>query len=240
VTDYDARLVDLYDLDNPDGPDHDFYRALADELGARSVLDLGCGTGILTVTFAGQSRKVVGVDPSHNMLEYAKSRPGGEVVDWVHGDSRDIPSGQFDYTVMTGNVAQHISDSDWPRTLADLRRALRPGGVLAFESRNPARREWVWWASSERSTRVTPHGSLQEWMVVTALGHGRVRLTAHNLFEDSGDHIVEEQELVFRNRVSIQGQLQSAGFEVETVCGDWVRTPFRGDEAVMVFVARAV
>ena len=47
---YDPRIVDLYDLDNPDGPDHDFYRALADSRDARSILDLGCGTGILTVT----------------------------------------------------------------------------------------------------------------------------------------------------------------------------------------------
>ena len=240
MTDYDARLVDLYDVDNPDGPDHDFYRALADELGAGSILDVGCGTGILTVTLAAPGRKVVGIDPSHNMLEHAKARPSGEGVDWVLGDSRDIPSGLFDYAVMTGNVAQHIPDSDWPRTLADLRRALRPGGLLAFESRNPARREWVGWASSEPSSRMTPHGSLQEWMAVTEVEPGRVRLTAHNLFEDSGDHVIEEQDLVFRDRVSIEGQLHAAGFEVQSVCGDWVRTPFRGDEAVMVFVARAV
>lgn len=48
MTDYDQRLVDLYDQDNPDGADHDFYRAVADEVSAESILDLGCGTGILT------------------------------------------------------------------------------------------------------------------------------------------------------------------------------------------------
>lgn len=36
----DSRLVALYDIDNPDGPDHDFYRSLANETGASSILDL--------------------------------------------------------------------------------------------------------------------------------------------------------------------------------------------------------
>lgn len=68
MTDYDPRLVDLYDIDNPDGPDHDFYRALADRCAAPTILDLGCGTGMLTVSLAREGRRVVGIDPSPTML----------------------------------------------------------------------------------------------------------------------------------------------------------------------------
>lgn len=46
----DSRLVALYDIDNPDGPNHDFCRSLADEVAASSILDLGCGTVMLTVS----------------------------------------------------------------------------------------------------------------------------------------------------------------------------------------------
>lgn len=46
----EARLAALYDIDNPDGPDHDFFRAFAARIDARRIVDLGCGTGILTVT----------------------------------------------------------------------------------------------------------------------------------------------------------------------------------------------
>lgn len=86
----------------------------------RRSLTLGVALGILTVTFARPGRTVVGVDPSPNMLAYARRRTGGERVGWILGDSSDVPRRRFDYAVMTGNVAQHIPDSDWPRTLAVL------------------------------------------------------------------------------------------------------------------------
>lgn len=48
-SDYDdSHLAAIYDHDNPSGADHDFYRELADELHARVIVDLGCGTGLLT------------------------------------------------------------------------------------------------------------------------------------------------------------------------------------------------
>jgi len=151
-----------------------------------------------------------------------------------------IPQGRFDYAVMTGNVAQHIPDSDWPRTLADLRRAMRRGGVLAFESRNPAASAWTTWTSQTPVTRVTPHGRLREWSVADEIAPGRIRLTAHNVFEESEDHVVETVTLVFRDREEIELQLTAAGFKVESVSSDWNRGPFSGKAALMVFEARAV
>lgn len=44
----DSRLVALYDLDNLRGKDTDFYIRLADSLEAQRIIDLGCGTGLLT------------------------------------------------------------------------------------------------------------------------------------------------------------------------------------------------
>ncbi|WP_284251651.1 class I SAM-dependent methyltransferase [Litorihabitans aurantiacus] len=270
----DPRLVDLYDLDNPDGPDHDHYRALADEIDARRILDLGCGTGMLTVSFARPGREVIGVDPSTAMLAVARRRPGGERVTWVEGDSRvladpigtrhtagsaqpggsDRPGGPAqpggpvrpaDYAVMTGNVAQHITDPAWERTLADLRGAVRDGATLAFESRNPARHAWEAWAAQPPSTRATSHGDLREWMTTTVLEEGaagtRIRLDAHNVFEVGGEHVVESGELVFRDVALLERQLAGAGFAVEEVRGDFVGGSFDAASSPLIVVrARAV
>ena len=237
VPDYDRRLVDLYDGDNPDGPDHDYYRALADRVGASSLLDLGCGTGILTVTFSRPGRSVVGVDPSAAMLDFARTRPTGSGVTWVQGDSRAIPNSGFDYAVMTGNVAQHIAAPDWLRTLRDLHAAMAPGALLAFDSRNPAARAWERWGQEDASLRHTDHGPLREWAHVKTLSGGRVVLTAHNVFESTGEHVIEEQTLTFRSEEQIRAALNDAHFVVTRVSGDWNGSPFDGPQPVMVFEA---
>ncbi|NUL43847.1 class I SAM-dependent methyltransferase [Cellulosimicrobium funkei] len=239
MTDYDPRIVDLYDIDNPDGPDHDFYRALADAREARTVLDLGCGTGMLTVTLAGRDRRVMGLDPSPAMLTFARARNGAERVEWVVGDSSDAPAEYFDLVVMTGNVAQHIPDTDWARTLRDLRARMRPGSYLAFETRNPAVREWGTWSSEDPTSRETPHGTLTEWMEVELVDERIVRFRAHNHFAANGETVTEEQSLVFRGRAELEADLRRAGFDVETVHGDWAGTPFEETARLMIFVARA-
>lgn len=233
----DPRLVDLYDLDNPDGPDHDFYRALADGVGARRILDLGCGTGMLTVTFARPEREVVGVDPSPAMIDHACRRPGGDAVTWVLGDSTAIPGEGFDLVVLTGNVAQHIPDPAWQQALDDLRSALRPGGVLAFETRHPSARAWLGWAS-EPSERETAHGVLREWNEVEELAPGRVLLRSHNEFAD-GELVTEESELAFRDETTIRSQLEEAGFAVERILGDWDGGPVEPVSRLLIVTARA-
>lgn len=235
----DPRVVDLYDIDNPDGPDHDFYRALADDRDARSILDLGCGTGMLTVSLARAGRRVVGIDPSPAMLAFARRREGAARVEWIEGDSTAAPPDSFDLALMTGNVAQHIPDAAWLRTLRDLRASLRPGGILSFETRNPAAREWESWHAAPPAERDTVHGPLVEWMEVEVIDERIVRFDAHNVFSVAGDTVIETQSLVFRDRAEVERDLSVAGFEVESVSGDWDGTAFDGVARLMIFVAWA-
>lgn len=138
----------LYDLDNPGGEDHAYYRALADEVGARSIIDLGCGTGLLTRSLATPGRTVVGVDPSATMLDYARRQPGADSVRWIHGDASAIaPAGTADLAICTGNAIMHLGPEDLSSALTALAGALRPGGTLSFESRNPAYRAWRSWTT---------------------------------------------------------------------------------------------
>jgi SAM-dependent methyltransferase len=57
------RLAEIYDVVEGQRGDLDHYLAIADELGARSVLDVGCGTGTLACLLADRGIQVAGVDP---------------------------------------------------------------------------------------------------------------------------------------------------------------------------------
>ncbi len=69
----DPDLARFYDLDNEWSADLDYCAGMASD--ARSVLDLGCGTGLLLSRLA-NGRTAVGVDPAGAMLEVARRRIG--------------------------------------------------------------------------------------------------------------------------------------------------------------------
>lgn len=230
----DTDLVELYDLDNPAGADHDFYRALAAGVGARTIVDLGCGTGLLTRSLAGPGRAVTGVDPSATMLGFARRQPGADAVTWILGDATVLPpTATVDLALCTGNAIQQIGPDDLPATLAAIAGALRPGGTFGFESRNPAAREWERWTpeatTGERDTRV---GRLREWLEVTEVADGRVVFDAHNVFEDGADRVYPNT-LHFRTAEQFREALHAAGFADVTWSGGWAPDTSR------VFVFRA-
>ena len=102
----EPRLAEIYDPLDPDRSDLDAYVALADEFGAGSVLDVGCGTGTLACLLAGRGLEVIGIDPAAACLDVARRKPGSDRVRWMHEDALALPPLQVDLATMTGNVAQ--------------------------------------------------------------------------------------------------------------------------------------
>lgn len=84
----DPRLAPHYDLFNSDRRDLDAYVAMVAEFGARSVLDVGCGTGVFALMLAERGLEVVGVDPASASLDVARSKPGAESVRFLGGDAQ--------------------------------------------------------------------------------------------------------------------------------------------------------
>lgn len=235
----DPRLALIYDLDNPAGPDHDYFRHVADVSGAREIIDLGCGTGMLTVTLVGQGRRVVGIDPSPTMLALAQARPGGDTVEWRLGASELIEPVSADLVIMSGNVAMHIIGDAWHQTLGDIARGLHPGGRLVFESRNPLTEAWRTW-NGATPPRNTPAGRLREsTMTEPPDSAGIVTMHCVNEFLDNGDTITVVQQLQFRSLTQITADLGAAGMTTRKVLGDWSGASFRGtpDDALMIFEA---
>lgn len=237
----DTRLVAVYDIENAGRDDVEFYLALAAELGAHDVADLGCGTGVLAVELAERGHRVTGVDPSAAMLGVARQRHDAALVSWVHGEAATLEPATADLAVMTGHVAQvFLSDHEWSVTVRNLWQAIRPGGHLAFESRNPEAAAWTAWNKDEsRSTFTTRAGeSFESWVDVTSIGPGLVAFDGHTVFTATGEHLVSASTLRFRTRDELQASLSDAGFEVRVVYGDWHRGPATLQSAELIVVAR--
>ena len=237
----DADLVELYDIDNPAGADHAYYRALADAIDARSIVDLGCGTGLLTRSLARAGRTVIGVDPSLTMLDYARRQPGSERVIWIHGDASVLPpDGNVDLAICSGNAIMHVSPEELPSTFRSLAAALRSGATLSFDSRNPAFREWERWTpEATYSERVTSVGHLREWLDVTDVSEGQVVFDAHNVFPDGKDRVYTSI-LFFRSADEFRRELKLAGFSDMAWAGDWQGSQSDDTSRFYVFRARRV
>jgi SAM-dependent methyltransferase len=236
----DPRLVALYDIENPRGADTDFYAGLADEISAHRIIDLGCGTGVLTRELATQDRDVIGVDPAASMLAVARRNDVDQRVRWIEGDASALGTPEADLVVMTGNVAQvFLDDAEWQMTLKAIHAALRVGGTLAFESRNPAARGWEQWTRSESYAKFdSPHGMMESWVELISVEENRVRFEGHNVFLETGEVVVADSELRFRSREEIEESLRAAGFVIDRVYGDWERGEMQENSRVMIFVAR--
>ncbi|MBB5869651.1 SAM-dependent methyltransferase [Allocatelliglobosispora scoriae] len=213
----DPRLVAVYDSWDPDRPDIPFLIDLASHVNAASVLDLGCGTGLLAVELAKRGHRVTAIDPSTAMLDFARNRPDGDQVRWVHGDATVLRDpefdGQFDLAVLSGHVVQIITDDRaLIATLAALRKALRPGGRLTFDSRNPAARCWTQWTPA--ATRRTLASGVQVWSQDTEVSGDLVTYDIHYLLP-GGEELVSHNELRFRSYAWLIHALADAGFHVD-------------------------
>jgi len=213
----DPRLAAVYDPLEPDRNDLDVYAAIVDELGARSVLDVGCGTGTFACMLALHGIDVTAVDPAAASLDVARGKPGADAVTWLLGDATTLPPLAVDAAFMTANVAQvFLTDDEWMATLQGIRRALRPGGTLVFEARDPARRAWEQWTPELTYTEVdiAAAGLVASWEEVTNVDGQLVTFTSMTAFRRDDVVIESTSTLRFRERAEIESSLATAGYEI--------------------------
>jgi SAM-dependent methyltransferase len=239
----EQKLADLYDLFAPWGGrsgDDRFYMELILEAG--SVLDVGCGTGLLLrkAREFGHTGRLVGLDPAQAMLDVAR-RDRGDIV-WTYGDLETVEFDQkFDLVIMSGHAFQvFVTDDQVRLALTAVHAALRDTGRFAFETRNPAYRRWEGWVPENAVEVPHPDGGVArmehdvDLPVTGELVSFTSRFTAPTF-----DGVLESRStLRFLGQELLNDFLDEVGFVIEDQYGFWDRSPVTESSPEIITIAK--
>ena len=222
-----------------------FWQRLAGAQDGR-VLELGCGTGRLTVPVARAGAQVVGIDRSAPMLARARQRLRRSRAKalLLRGDIRRLPfrtRAKFAMVMAPYGMLQSLtSERDLRATLSAVHGALRRGGLFAIDLVPDLPR----WAEYDRRVSLTGRR-----------GRGHVRLTESvrqdrkkglTIFDQEyeerrgRERAVKRFSLTFRT-ISVpqmRRRLELAGFRIDAVLGDYDGGPFDSRADVWIILAR--
>lgn len=221
------------------------------------VLELGCGTGRISLPLAKAGVAIVGIDRSAPMLAQAARRARGLVPDsrgkrassrlaLTRGDIRALPfqSGTFETVLAPYGVLQSLlRDRDLTATLESVARVLKPGGLFGIDL-VPDVPNW-----REYTNKTQMHGRAAGGVHLTLVESVRQdKRRRRTIFEQSyfarrGRTTTEHRfSLTFRTLpVSLMTRrLVRAGFRIEAVLGDYRGRPWDERADVWVMLARKI
>lgn len=170
------------------------------------------------------------------------STSGAERGCWVRsvGQTLRLPQ-RFDLIYMTGHAFQALlTDEDTVVVLRTARDHLAENGLLAFETRNPARKAWLSRTPDRRRSAVTTdHGEVEEFFETKAdAATGIVDLAAHYRFAEIGKTIIGRSRIRFIELDHLKRLLAAAELAPTTRHGDWDRSPLTDASREFIVVAR--
>jgi SAM-dependent methyltransferase len=233
--------------------DVDFYCVTARRLGG-PVLELGAGSGRVTLALAREGHTVVGIDTSAPMLararEAAVDLPRGRLT-LREGDMRNFSlRRRFNLVIAPFNVLMHLYEPDEFAACFDcVRRHLAPGGRFVFDVRVPGLRELCLDPTREYVGRPMTHPSLgrvryTEQFVYDAVKQVQVvtmRYYAENARARTRARPLREVVLSHRQvfPAELRALLKLGGLRLARRAGDFTGRPLGPDDIVQVVEAVA-
>jgi len=213
------------------------------------ILELGCGTGRVSMPLARAGAHLVGVDRSAAMLARAVARAARLRAKrrhrprFVRGDIRALPFADRSFSAVLapyGILQSILSDRDLDATLASAARVLEPGGRLGIDL-VPDVPRWREYRDRVR-LRGRTKGGAQLTLVESVRQDRKRRLTTFEqryIERKDGRTREHEFELTFRTLTvpRIRMRLEAAGFAIDAVLGDYRGRPW--DERAEVWIILA-
>jgi len=243
----------LYDLQHDRYRDDlAFYRRLAEDQ-AGPVLELGAGTGRVTLALAALGLPLVAVEPHPAMRARAAERLAAaavtqpelaERVRLVDADARTLELDErFALVLAPFNTLMHLERLDeQDAALQRARQHLDAGGAFACDVYAPrfgpdgvvrVEADWSRLAGGQTDLLLWQHHDPVQQVV----------LSHHRLDEVGGDGLVRRRRATLRQRYyqrfELERALRAAGFSDVRSYGDFDRGPVREASSVWVMVARA-
>jgi len=229
-----------------------FWRDIATRVKGR-ILELGCGTGRISVPLARAGVALVGVDRSASMLARAarrvealprKRRGKGRQVRLLRADIRALPfrPARFDAVLAPYGILQSlVRDADLNATLASVARVLKPGGLFGLDL-VPDVPNWREYRNKVQMKGRTAGGA--HLTLIESVRHARRRRLT--IFEQAyrerrGRTVTEHRfDLTFRTLPIPQmtKRLTRAGFSIEAVLGDYQGKAWDERADVWIVLAR--
>ncbi len=244
-----ARYYDLIYADRTD--DIEMWLALAAEAGT-DILEIGCGTGRITVPLLEAGFRVTGIDLSADALAMAQQKIDAENVGGqaalVQADMRDfnLPRTDFDMAFIPANTIMHcLTTADQQTTLKQAYRHLRLGGWLVVDVYHPYPP-----ALAEADGRVElakqftiPDGHTVQWFLSRQLQlDEQIQHVTFLLDETDENGNMQRHTLNFPmryvHRFEMELLLTGAGFSVTEILGDYDQSLFYAESPRMIFLAQ--
>ncbi len=226
-----------------------FWRRVASKAGG-PVLELGCGTGRVSLPLAKAGVDLVGIDRSAPMLERAHRRilrlSAPQIrrsLELVRGDIRVLPFGAGAFSMVLapyGILQSLIRPKDLAATLASVARVLETGGSFGIDLVPDVPK----WREYENRVQLRGRARGAQLTLIESVHQDRKRhLTTfeQKYVERRGGTTREHRfDLTFRTLSVRQmtGQLERAGFRVDAVLGDYRGRPWDDRADVWIIMAK--
>jgi len=224
---------DIYDLENKDfEPDGPFFLDYAKKLGG-SVLDLGCGTGRVTIPLAENDIDITGLDVVPGMIERAKQKAGELAVQWITQDVRSFRIEQtFRLIFETGCVFQHLlTRIDQEAFLKGVSEHLEDDGLFILNLLFPqasmlasVETEEEWFSYEKLNGREIRVSGTENYDPVRQV---KLETAYRRWLDDNGNEILSAAPLSLRYVFpqELEALLHYNGFRIIEQYGDWKANP---------------
>ncbi len=209
---------------------------------AQAAVDVGSGTGAYTLAMARLGMSAVGLDPSPEMVHQARrhaERLPGDHVRFVQAGLADVAAEApeaLGLVVCMGNTLPHITDTRILQdNLADVRKALIPGGLLAVQVLNYDRIL----AEQERIVSIDTQGGESFVRFYDFLPDGLIRFNLLRFTTGNGDHHLTSVLLHPYRQAELMTMLATAGFRGIVAYGSLDFAPFdpTGSDTLLLVAA---